>query len=699
MPLDQAKRNAIARKVREAWVSASLWGPPAPGEPPRVSMGRRRIRPAIRALCEFASEEPTLTKSQAHEQLSTLGSLWPHAKPRLAIEGGTGLGKTTLAVKKCVEHVLSSAARSLVVVAPSRKRVIETLEKVRTALREVGADPGAAQELLGRQPLDEAVGDTWRKTRFGCMNAALSKRAGTRGRRVKTEVCGKCPWKEECAGHGYLLHTEQALGASVIVTTVQRLGSLHDDVWAGVAGVICDEDVMPGLVEQFWVRGTDLRRAQRYIAGRLARAQRQGRGPSRRLQALTSALPLVRAALDAIRSHGDRGPTPLTMLMPDDADALATEEGVRTLRTAMPHRWKQTAEGRRCSTYSARAPAEWERVKGARMPRQVWGRFLDAMIADLTAGDSARAATVRVEAVGGGPEGARISVLRFDERTIRHLRARPLLLLDATLHPAIGPVLDVERVVLHYQQGRRVVQILTSRLELTTLRERLNGEWRLSARGKWAVRVLAALFAGQRGYVLCRKGLWPLLAKEGARYVGLRRVRLVTPGHERGWDAAKGTSLLVVLGLHAKNRDACEREAQALRSLFLRLRGSTAALDALERPGRPIPYVGRGQVLMFGGEPAERVTSSIADRLGALLQDADRVATVAQFMGRDRSGDSYVFLLRGDPTTPADALVHDSDLDATARPVGPGLACHWLHHNTLGQPAPTSAHPRPSSGR
>ena len=262
---------------------------------------------------------------------------------------------------------------------------------------------------------------------------------------------------------------------------------------------------------------------------------------------------------------------------------------------------------------------------------------------------------------------ARLKVERIDTRAVRHLRSRPLLLLDATLHPALAPLLDLDHVVVGYDQGRSVVQVLTSLLMLPSLREGENSSWRLTKMGCWVVSALAAWFAGRKGYVLCRKALRPLFEREASRYYELRRVEFVTVWRERGWDADPDARVFAVVGRYAKNADACIREAHALRSVHRQVTGSTEQLDALESAPRAQPFRGRGCVLLYRGEPVERVTTAIADPLAAALQDADRIAVVRQFIGRDRVGRSFVLLLRGDPTIPSDALVEDIDL-ATALP-------------------------------
>lgn len=689
----------LADRVRSRWLRLSRWGPIRPGEPPCVAMGKKPIRPAIRDPIEATEEVATGPMDRARDLLGGLVASWPAKRPRLAVQADTGTGKTHAALDRCARHVVGGIGvkGAILVVVHSLDRVRDVVALTRERVAARGGDPASITDLLGRQPVDPGLGEDWSKTRFGCMATRWARRSGSRGRRVALEVCaGACPFREACRLHGYLGDTQRALEAHVIVTTVQRLISISEKFWRRVGAVVCDEDVMPGLMEEVWILPSDLRRAVRSIESAVAKARSRGRTLPSTLRAREAILPLLRAVEAALKGHGSAPPAPLVSLLPEACEGYATAEGARLLQDAMPkRRWK--VRGVSMAAPDERVPAPWELHRSDHTPRQVFGRLLTALRADLTLGQSARAATVRVVRTRHRVQPHRLHIQRFSVRTIRRLRQRPLLLLDATLHPAIGPILDVERETIRYDQGRRVIQVLTTLHTLTQLRVRHADGGTLTDLGRRAVARIAAFVAGRHGYVLCRKALVPLLEAEARRYYELRRVRFVTPKNERGWDADERARVFVVLGRYARDEDSCTREAHALRSVYLQLTGSTDGLDRLERPWRWQIYKGRGVPLRYLGELVERKTKEPEDRLAALIQDADRVATVIQFIGRDRRGRTFVLLLRGDATVAADALVKAEDL-AEALPAN-GHAAKPRHSATASTHAACAAEHSPGDGQ
>jgi hypothetical protein len=384
---------------------------------------------------------------------------------------------------------------------------------------------------------------------------------------------------------------------------------------------------------------------------------------------VTKILPLLTATHDILRGGGEDKSRPIFDLLPEECEQFATDEGLNLLRQAMPRRWRRLPDGRKQGDPCRWMPAPWEKNRRGWTPRQSFGDLIEALRYDIETGGKAEAATVwvRPRRKGAGP--ARLEIVRYDERTIRRLRERPLLLLDATLHPALGAVLDVERQRINFQDERKLVQVLAPLLDSGALTEVKDGQRSLSVRGRLVGAQLAALAAGRRTYVLCKKTLQPLLEREAAQYYELRRTTFVTPRRERGWNADEEARLFVVLGRYAKPPLVCTQEAHALRAVHRRLIGTTAGLDEVEHDGRPPLFKGRGKAIRYRGELVERVTRLPEDRLAVALQDADRIASVIQFVGRDRSRRSFVFLVRGDPTIPVDVLIEEKDL-ATALPAG-----------------------------
>lgn len=668
----------LAAKYRKAWHALTRWAAPEEGAELGVDVGRIPIRQAIRAPEALMEPTPTADLEQAREQLERVVRDWPQTRCRMAIEGDTGLGKTSQAVRRCAAYVVKPwTSGTLLFVAHSVSRVAEVVAMIREEIAARGGPPGMVADLLGRQQRDVAAGHGWDSTRFACLNPIEVAHTGKRGHSVMGEVCKECPLRTECSQRGYLRHTEDAYDARVVVTTLARLATLPDRLWESVSGVIADEDVTPGLLQTSWVYERSLRRAKAYIERRVKRSEqrlaRPGGRMSSRAAALRAALPLVDGVLSVLRGPAPEEPSPLVGLLPEECEIFMTNEGLSTLRRALPVVVATGPDGLRNVQYTEQAPAEWEvrSKRTGRVPHQIWGPLLGSLLADFETGDTARAATVRVVKAPKRTAPSRLHIVRFDERTLRHLRARPLLLLDATLHPAIAPLLDVERVRVAYRESRRVVQAVMPLCAEAAIREGTRDSPRLSARGRMLVAQAAAWCAGRRAVVLCRKSVRPLLEAEARRYYELRRVQFVTPKRERGWDAAPGTRFIVI-GRYARNGTSCEREAHALRSAYRRMVGSTQALDVLERPGEPQPFVGRGHPLLLAGEPAERVPKVVmSDRLAALIQDADRIATVRQFVGRDRQGTARVLLLRGDPTISADALVLQRDVAGAL----PATAC------------------------
>lgn len=653
MPPDVQRIKRQACKVRAQWLALSAWGASERGAAPAVSFGRCPIRAAIRDPEDAVEPRPDRTLGDARAALERLIAGWPAAQPRLAIEGDTGLGKTTLALRRCADHVVDAPIvdGALLVVVPNLERVAAQVTALRAEIDRRGGDPAQVTELLGRHDAGREASDG--PARFGCQHFKVAHKHGRRLRGVEREVCRECPAQAWCKKDGYLGHTEQATKRAVIVTTVQRLVHLTDGLWARVAGVLADEDIVPNLLTELEVKRRELRRAVHFITSLPPRSPDAGR--------LRPVVPLLEAVLARMTATDARGSSPLVANLPDACDFFFTEDGLRVLRAAMPVVASRRA-GQSRLVPSPLAPAPWERLRPGRIPRQVFGRLLDALIADILAGDGLRCGTIRTEAGGPRRSQARLRVVQFDLRTVEHLRRRPLLVLDATLHPAVETVLDVTRHRIAYDQGRRVVQALGPLLRLSDLRGRTDTGWALRPGGLRAVAQLAAWFGGRRGYVLVRKDLVPLMRAEAERYTELRFVKFVSPGRERGWDAPAGAVVFVGLGRYARPAAACEHEARALRGLLRRMTGATAALDALERPARALVFRGRGVPLRYRGELVERPTREPADRLAALLQHESRIATVRQFVGRDRSGCGEVLLLRGDPTIGADALVKAEDL-------------------------------------
>jgi hypothetical protein len=663
MPRSAESMRATAKRVRDLFTEVSAWGPPAIGAGPRIDLGRLPIHIALRPESDAIEPRSSETKEEARVRLDAIVGSWP-ATPRLAIEADTGLGKTTLAVQRCAEHVtgVPLAPKAILFVVHDRARVEEIMSMIRGEVARRGGDPEQVADLLGRQPVRFDKGEAWGR-RFGCGNFPRVKRFGTRQRRVAEEVCTHCELRAECEQFGYVAHTAQAKRARVLVTTVAKLARLSDALWDKIGAVIGDEDILPGLLGEEFVLRRDLTRAIRYLR-RVEKRER--RGP--RMTALHKMLPLLEGARDALLAHRGAATPALLDLLPDDCERFATDEGLREMTAALPRVRTRKADPP-TYRYGERLPAPWERYDDTRTPRQAYGRFLGALMADIRAGDCAGAGTVRVVRVRG--KKARIRISRFDHRTIRQLRERPLLLLDATMHPAVEGVLDVHRETIRYEQGRNVVQVLTTCMWKDELSEWVGGKLRLTWRGRRALAQAAAWIDGHHGYVFCRKSLKPLLEMEAARYLELRRTEFVTPKRERGWNARSEADAFVVLGRYAKDLGACLVEARALRSVVRQLNGTTDALATLKRRRGAEMFRGRGVPLRYHGELVERALAAVDDPLAAYLQDADRIATVRQFVGRDRVGASYVLLLRGDPTIGADALVAQADL-AVATPVRAG---------------------------
>jgi len=662
MPRSAESMRATAKRVRDLFTEVSPWGPQATGAAPRVDLGRLPIRIALRPESDAIEPRSSETKEDARVRLGAIAGSWP-ATPRLAIEADTGLGKTTLAVRRCAEHATGAplVAKAILYVAHDRARVEQVVPMLRDEVARRGGDPAHVADLLGRQPVRFDKGEAWGR-RFGCGDPVRVGRFGKRQRRVAEEVCTHCELRAECEQFGYVAHTAQAKRARVLVTTVAKLAQLSDALWDKIGAVIGDEDILPGLLGEEFVLRRDLTRAIAY----LRRAERrERRGP--RMATLYKMLPLLEGARDALATHRGAATPALLDLLPADCERFATD-GIREMTAALPRVRTRKADPP-TYRYGERLPAPWERYDDTRTPRQAYGRFLGALMADIRAGDCARAGTVRV--VRGRGKKARIRISRFDHRTIQRLRERPLLLLDATMHPAVEAVLDVHRETIRYEQGRKVVQVLTTSMWRDELSERVGGRLRLTWRGRRALAQAAAWINGHYGYVFCRKSLKPLLVAEAARYLELRHTEFVTPKRERGWNARPEADAFVVLGRYAKDLGACLVEARALRSVVRQLNGTTDALAALKRRRSAETFRGRGVPLRYHGEIVERALAAVDDSLAAYLQDADRIATVRQFVGRDRAGVSYVLLLRGDPTIGADALVAATDL-AVATPVKAG---------------------------
>lgn len=651
---DPALLRRSAAHVRCRWEALSSWRARQDGSPPRVHFGRVPIRIAICDPAVAVEPRSDQNPAEARAQLAAAVLRWPQADPRLAVEGGTGLGKTTAAVSRCADHVVGPrlVPGQLFFVAHDRRRVAEVLALVRAEVARRDADPQLVADLLGRAPAsdDEAV-------RFGCRDHARADRYGRRGRRVDEEVCGACSHTAWCKSSGYVRHSRDAEGALVVVTTAAKLRGLSQAQWDAVGAVLCDEDVLPGLLHSVSVRRGSLTRALRYVERKGQRLR-----PGREASAILRLRPLVEAMVVALSGCERGSSTSLVDLLPEACDRFHSEEGHRDLLAAMPRSWRVSAGGSKVPFPDPHAPAPFERDRRGRAPRQVWGRLLDALVADLRAGDSRRCATVRVERGGAHDAPSVLTIHRVDDRTLDMLRARPLLALDATMHPAAAVVLAAEHLRIDYDQGRSIVQVLGPLLRAQDLTVRTPTGRTLSDLGRRLVAKLAAWLAGRHGYVLVRKSLRPLLEAESSRYAEMKRVELVSPGRERGWDASAQAVVFADVGRHAKPHPACEAEARALRSWMRRRLGSTALLDGLETPASPQRFVGRGRPVRYRGELVERVARRSDDGLAALIQDAHRVATVRQFIGRDRSGRAEVLLLRGDPTVGADALVALEDL-------------------------------------
>ena len=123
---------------------------------------------------------------------------------------------------------------------------------------------------------------------------------------MKAEICNSCTHRHDCRRRGYLAHTEDAQDGRVVVTTVARLTTISDAMWQRIGGVICDEDVLPGLFQRFTVLASDLRRAIKYTDRRRAREEAKGRGRhlpfTRRVESLLAIQPLLQAILCILRS-------------------------------------------------------------------------------------------------------------------------------------------------------------------------------------------------------------------------------------------------------------------------------------------------------------------------------------------------------------------------------------------------------------
>lgn len=653
-------------EAKDAWMAASLWGPEPGGRRNSVSMGRKHVEPSMRPLEEHMEPTPTATQDEARVRLHALMDAWPRQSPRLAIQGGTSLGKTTYAIKRCVDLVASDAEpdRKWLFVAPSLERVDYIVRKLRLHLRDRGLQPDLAQELYGRRELLTERGDDWEGTRFGCFDAERAAEYGHRGRNVTREVCGSCPWNAECQRKGYLGHSRRALRASIIVTTAQRLASLKRTTWSAIAGAICDEDVLPMLVESFDVKRKDLRRARRWLRNARQRRRTSGQRLPPWERAILPALGLVNGALAAIRSAEEGSSVPLLNALPDSCDVFLVDEGAARLRALLPTRGarrKPGHRGRRTAIQDPRLPAPWEESGPGRAPRQVWGRFVRALLDDVEAGDADRSATVWLVRGAPGRKAASVHVHRFDDQVLDRLRSVPLLMLDATLHPAAHLVLNLDRHELKFRDQRRVLQVLAPLCRPEDVHDGSSG--RLKPLGRRLASRLARVLRGREAYVLCSKRIVGALTTAAKLYWGLERAVYITPKRERGWNAEDKIGLFVVVGRYARNSDSCVREAHALRSIVLRREGSTASLDAMERPAAPIAFRGRGRPLLYRGLPVQRHGHELDDRLAAHIQDWDRTASVEQFIGRDRSLRAIVVLLRGDPTISADEVIDFDEMD------------------------------------
>ena len=144
----------------------------------------------------------------------------------------------------------------------------------------------------------------------------------------------------------------------------------------------------------------------------------------------------LRVIVALLRSSDPREGAPLLSSLPAEADAFLTDEGIRLLRNAMPC-FVRKAGGRLIVRPSERAPAPWEKKHPRIIRRQVFGRFLSALLADIEAGQTDRAAVMRIARLRPSTRRRCLHVLRFSRQAIERLRSVPLLLLDATLHPAI----------------------------------------------------------------------------------------------------------------------------------------------------------------------------------------------------------------------------------------------------------------------
>ncbi|MCA9317330.1 MAG: hypothetical protein R3F05_20415 [Planctomycetota bacterium] len=664
--------------VESAWtayVEASPWGPDEGGRRNAVSMGRKHLRWSLRSLDEHVVERPTMTLDEARQRMQVALDAWPHDRPRVAIVGAPGIGKTTYAVKRCVALLpsLIGKGQMLLLVAPSLKRVDALVAKLRIALQEAGHPADLARPLLGRQELPDGSPASWSRTRFGCADMERVQRAGNRGRNVRREVCGTCAFRETCQREGYLGHSKEALRASILVTTAQRLRSLPASLWPSIHAAIIDEDVIPLLVDGFDVRRSDLLRARKWMRAVKEEAGASGSPLPRWKRRLLGARPLIHGLLHAMRKAKPGTRAPLLTLLPEACDVLLTEEGTSKLRGFVPtRRSRRRKDGTRPSPVAdACAPAPWEIGPGANPPRQVWGRFIDALLGDVDLGATERAGTVWLERGKQAPARSLIRIHRFDERVLRHLRSVPLMLLDATMHPAAHVLLDLERVELPCADERVIVQVLAPLLRREDLTACSGGA--LTRLGKRLLAMLARLINGRSAYILCSKHLLPGLQSAAERFRGLENIEYVHPKWERGWDAKPDVKLYVAVGRYARNADSCVSEAHALRAACLRLMGSTAALDAMERPAGAQPFVGRGRPLLYRGLPVERYGHEPTDRLAALVQDYDRTAMVEQFVGRDRPRSAVVVLLRGDPTIAADKLIDFEELPE-AHEFGPTAA-------------------------
>gem|GEM_PF-4680471 len=601
----------------------------------------------------------------AREELRALVSGWPHVHQRVAVEGDTGLGKTTLAIDRCADHVVGPPLLdgAILFVVHDRARVETIVEQFRAHVLKRHGEPSLVADLLGRQKTREGSG------RFGCVNHEVADVYGRRGHEVEKEVCRTCYAVTGCRVDGYLGHTDDARAARVIVTTVAKLKGLSKEVWSAVGGVICDEDVMRGLLGEGKVHAARLRRILHHIDG-----LRGTRSHSRHGLAMRAVRPLVEAMLGVLAGRDVGFSAALVDLLPEECDRFATTDGLKDLWNAMPTSVHRIQNGEWVQRADPRAPARWELPRGDVVPLQVWGRLLEAFMADIAAGGGAACTTIRVERPTGSRQRANLVFKRLDDRSIQELRERPLLVLDATLHLGVGPVLNVERREIRYDQGRTIVQVMGPLLRLCDLRAQTDAGSVLTSAGRRVVAQLAGWFSGRRGYVLVRKDLVPLVRTEALRYHELRGIEFTSPGTERGWNADPEAIVFAGLGRYAKSTSACEHEAHALRSFMRGLTGSTELLDAFALPTGALIYKGRGAPVRYHGELVERVTRGPKDRLAAAIQEADRVATVRQFIGRNRTGTSEVLLLRGDPTIGADVLVREKDLPmATPRPdAGPG---------------------------